>query len=390
MSLARNGRGGKRDRAAFEALTLGAMLTYDHSTGAGDDTVNYYRPHFTANCDSRRGHSGMDVFEKALDSARVNWLSYAPDGSDVWDNPIAKRLKTAAGRAREGDVPRGAPGARRTFATKKSMVARADGQTCLQTRDYCRNDDGFLTTSSKLVVVDLTNMGDLKLGDAQYEFVKDYATAACSATAKEVVEMKRTQSIARRLLAHDVARRRRAAAEVKIDGDFNGLREQLCVDVGFGQAERDKIGYHGPGLPDDNPRCALLGHEDCPEHLAVMEAYRASKKRSNRGVDGLKKIFRDKLGPEGIKRVLSARFPRLREVPHVLDALVEKVHFDHVFSAACDHPMNAFLDFGPSTATSPTSATWRASRTTTVAVMVPCGEWLKICLTAMVRAVKVA
>ncbi|KAH8063689.1 hypothetical protein JL722_2874 [Aureococcus anophagefferens] len=292
MSLARNGRGGKRDRAAFEALTLGAMLTYDHSTGAGDDTVNYYRPHFTANCDSRRGHSGMDVFEKALDSARVNWLSYAPDGSDC-------------------------------------------------------------------------------------EFVKDYATAACSATAKEVVEMKRTQSIARRLLAHDVARRRRAAAEVKIDGDFNGLREQLCVDVGFGQAERDKIGYHGPGLPDDNPRCALLGHEDCPEHLAVMEAYRASKKRSNRGVDGLKKIFRDKLGPEGIKRVLSARFPRLREVPHVLGPR--------------DHPMNMFLDFGPLNCH---FADFRnmagKSDYYSRAVMVPCGEWLKICLTAMVRAVKVA
>ncbi|KAH8054401.1 hypothetical protein JL721_10525 [Aureococcus anophagefferens] len=306
MSLARNGRGGKRDRAAFEALTYGGMVTYDHSAGSGDDTVDYYRPHFTANCDFRRGHSGMDVFEKALDSARINWLSYAPDDSDVWENPIAKRLKTAAGRAREGDVPRGAPGARRTFATKKSMVARADGQTCLQTREYCRNDDGLLTTSSKSVVVNLTNMGDLELGDAQYEYVSDYATAAGSATTEEVVEMKRVQLIARRLLAQDVARGRGAAAAVKIDGDFNGLLEQLCVD-------------------------------DCPEHLAVMEAYRASKKRSNRGVDGLKKIFRDKLGPEGIKRVLSARFPRLRDVPHVLDALVEKVHFDHVFSAACGH-----------------------------------------------------
>jgi len=335
MSLARNGRDRKRDRATFEALTYGGMITYDHSVGAGDDTVDYYRPHFTANCDSNTGGGGMDVLEKALDGARIRWLSYAPDDSDVWDNPIAKRLKTAAGRAREGDVPRGAPGAERTFATNKAMVARAGGQTCLRTTEWVKNDDGVSTRSYKVVVVDLSNMGDLELGDAQYEFVADYATAACSATAKEVVEMKRTQSIARRLLAHDVARRRRAAAEVKIDGDFNGLREQLCVDVGFGQAERDKIGYHGPGLPDDNPRCALLGHEDCPEHLAVMEAYRASKKRSNRGVDGLKKIFREKLGSEGIKRVLSARFPRLRAVPHVLDALAEKVHFDHVFSAAC-------------------------------------------------------
>ena len=277
----------------------------------------------------------MDVLEKALDGARIRWLSYAPDDSDVWENPIAKRLKTAAGRAREGDVPRGAPGAQRAFATNKAMVARAGGETCLKTTEWVKNDDGVSTRSYKVVIVDLSNMGDLELGDAQYEFVKDYATAASSATTEEVVEMKRVQSIARRLLAHDVARRRRAAAEVKIDGDFNGLREQLCVDVGFGQAERDKIGYHGPGLPDDYPRCALLGHEDCPEHLAVMEAYRASKKRSNRGVDGLKKIFREKLGPEGIKRVLSARFPRLRAVPHVLDALVEKVHFDHVFSAAC-------------------------------------------------------
>ncbi|KAH8080362.1 hypothetical protein JL720_9055 [Aureococcus anophagefferens] len=377
MSLARNGRGGKRDRAAFEALTYGGMVTYDHSAGSGDDTVDYYRPHFTANCDFRRGHSGMDVFEKALDSARINWLSYAPDDSDVWENPIAKRLKTAAGRAREGDVPRGAPGARRTFATKKSMVARADGQTCLQTREYCRNDDGLLTTSSKSVVVNLTNMGDLELGDAQYEYVSDYATAAGSATTEEVVEMKRVQLIARRLLAQDVARGRGAAAAVKIDGDFNGLLEQLCVDVGFGQAERDKIGYHDPGLPDDYPRCALLGHEDCPEHLAVMDAYRASKKRSNRGVDGLKPSSATSSDP----RASSACSPRGSRGCAMC----------RTCSTPRDHPMNMFLDFGPLNCH---FADFRnmagKSDYYTRAVMVPCGEWLKICLTAMVRAVKVA
>ncbi|KAH8054336.1 hypothetical protein JL722_9073 [Aureococcus anophagefferens] len=119
-----------------------------------------------------------------------------------------------------------------------------------------------------------------------------------------------------------------------------------------------------------------------------MEAYRASKKRSNRGVDGLKKIFRDKLGPEGIKRVLSARFPRLRAVPHVLDALVEKVHFDHVFSAACDHPMNMFLDFGPLNCH---FADFRnmAGKSDYYTPSGSCGEWLNR-LTAMVRAVKVA
>ncbi|KAH8072257.1 hypothetical protein JL720_11299 [Aureococcus anophagefferens] len=227
MSAPKRGVVGKRDRAAFEALTYGGMVTYSHSAGAGEDTVDYYRPHFTANCDSRPGGRALDVLER-------RW-------------------------------------------------------TC--------------------------------------EFVKDYA--AGSATTEEVVEMKRVQSITRRLLAHDLARGRGAAAAAKIDGDFDGLLEQLCVDVSFGQAERDKIGYHGPGLPDDNPRCALLGHEDCPEHRAVMEAYRASKKRSNRGVDGLKKIFRDKLGPEGIKRVLSARFRGARRPPHehVLDFGPLNCHF---------------------------------------------------------------
>jgi len=171
MSAPKRGVVGKRDRAAFEALTYGGMVTYSHSAGAGEDTVDYYRPHFTANCDSRPGGRALDVLEKALDGARIRWLSYAPDDSDVWENPIAKRLKTAAGRAREGVVPPGAPGARRNFATGKAMVARADGQTCLQTREYCRNDDGLLTTSSKPVVVNLTNMGDLELGDAQYEYV---------------------------------------------------------------------------------------------------------------------------------------------------------------------------------------------------------------------------
>ena len=53
--------------------------------------------------------------------------------------------------------------------------------------------------------------------------------------------------------------------------------------------------------------------------------------------------------------------------------------------------MNMFLDFGPLNCH---FADFRnmagKSDYYTRAVMVPCGEWLKICLTAMVRAVKVA
>ena len=39
------------------------------------------------------------------------------------------------------------------------------------------------------------------------------------------------------------------------------------------------------------------------------------------------------------------RYPRLVPYPHIIEALAKRAHLDHVFSCACDHPMNLFLEF---------------------------------------------
>ena len=87
---------------------------------------------------------------------------------------------------------------------------------------------------------------------------------------------------------------------------------------------------------DKFPELALLGNPDCPAYERCRELIFASQRRGNRGeADAFKNKVRKHLGPELIMEVLRARFPDLAAFPHIIEAMADRIHFDHIFSSAC-------------------------------------------------------
>ena len=87
---------------------------------------------------------------------------------------------------------------------------------------------------------------------------------------------------------------------------------------------------------DKFPELALLGNPDCPAYERCQELVFASQRRGNRGdCDAFKNKVRTHLGRDLIIEVLHARFPDLEAFPDIIEAMADRVHFDHIFSSAC-------------------------------------------------------
>lgn len=123
---------------------------------------------------------------------------------------------------------------------------------------------------------------------------------------------------------------------------------------------------------------AYLANPDSPGCPAARRAFATSRSTSPRGVDGLKDHIKHAIGVNGLKDIINARMPRLREYPLIVAALVAEVQYDHIYSNACDAPENLFVDFqGPNGHFSDYRNMPGKAARYTAEVMMPAAAWFQ-------------
>ena len=338
------------------------------------------------------GSQGL-TYAKAKTYAVVAWLSHIAkdDKNDVWEDEDASELRGRAKDLRKGHEPREYHGFTQNYMTGRRLRARAD--------DRIADED---TRTFVAYVIDDAALDAVEASDGEDVFfaVRHAAHRAKafpdSVHATKVAEAQAKMNI---VIAEGVSRNK--AERARVMKNFDLIYDRM-FEVEFGvDAEilRACDVRHAREL-DTNPRACLLGSKKCRLRKKVREKLFGSRQRAMRQeADGQKADFRKIVGKSGAKKCFARRFPKLAAYPDVIQAMADRVNYDHIFSAAClalrgnrpffrlrrifqrsspslylragDHPMNMsrrrrrkYVDSTPSTRDYICSMAWGATRTT--------------------------
>ena len=321
---------GDFSRQAFEALVRDNSRLFKEVTNAKG--VVAYRPGGGGPFNGYKA-TADDAKERAL----ICFLLKAPETSDVWDHPDARGLadKLEKVRRRENPWPV-ATGFVAMFATNRFArpveggfnfceIRCVDGETITITKDFISTD------ALSAVRAQLSDDPDT------LESVTGFAAFAENASDGEVLDAKRARARAFNATLAAAAQMRNArGARLRLKA-FEEAREKFWRGVGVTDEIIESIdGVESYEDLDKFPELALLGNPDCPAYERCQELVFASQRRGNRGdCDAFKNKVRTHLGRDLIIEVLHARFPDLVAFPDIIEAMADRVHFDHIFSSAC-------------------------------------------------------
>ncbi len=317
-------------RAAFEALLRDNSRLFREVTNATG--VVAYRPGGTGPFNGYKA-TADDAKERAL----ICFLLKAPETSDVWAHPDARGLATKLAKVRGGENPwPGVEGFQAHFATNQVAVVVKDGVNLCE---ICREDGERLTITKEFISKGALSAVRAQLSDDPdtLESVEGFAAFAQNASDGEVLDAKRARARAFNATLAAAAQMRNArGARLRLKA-FEEAREKFWRGVGVTDEIIESIdGVESYEDLDKFPELALLGNPDCPAYERCRELIFASQRRGNRGeADAFKNKVRTHLGRDLIIEVLHARFPDLVAFPDIIEAMADRVHFDHIFSSAC-------------------------------------------------------
>ena len=316
--------------AAFEALVRDNRRLFKELTNAKG--VVAYRP---------GGEGPFNGYKATADDAKeralICFLLKAPETSDVWDHPDARGLADKLAKVQRGENPwPRVEGFTASFATNQWARPVEGGVKLCEIR--CE-DGERLTITKEFISTDALSAVRAQLSDDPdtLESVTGFAAFAQNASDGEVLDAKRARASAFNATLAAAAQMRNSRARRSRLAAYEDSRRQFWLDVGVTPEVISSI----PGIAhadqlDKFPELALLGNPKCPAYERCRELIFASQRRGNRGeADAFKDKVRKHLGPELIMKVLRARFPDLVAFPHIIEAMADRIHFDHIFSSAC-------------------------------------------------------
>jgi hypothetical protein len=306
-------------------------------------------------------------FADAVKAYHVNCLSRLHPDDPRWSDPLAQRLRAEVMERMTSYAPRSTAGFFRSDVTGGQLQPRADGRAVLERWTHSAG-----RSTCTYVDLDRTALRALKTAPKN---VRDYVAAFAFGAVAEgpAATAAAKKSHADGLIEANLAKV--AALRGQVDERELALLRQkkiaLAEAVGFTDDIRAAVGWEGDGLPDERPSAAHLGSPDCPGRARALRAFFNGRSLSPRGVlksasresrrrarvacphttpppsqvDKDKDRIRKALGPKYLRLIIEARYPRLVPYPNIIEALAKRAQLDHVFSCACDHPMNLFLEF---------------------------------------------
>ena len=321
---------GDFSRQAFEALVRDNSRLFKEVTNAKG--VVAYRP------GGKGPFSGYKATaDDAKERALICFLLKAPETSDVWDHPDALGLANKLEKVRRRENPWPVvEGFQAYFATNQWAVPVEGGFNFCEIR--CE-DGKQLTITREFISANALSAVRAQLSDDPdtLDSVEGFAAFAQDASDGEVLEAKRARARAFNATLAAAAQMRNSRARRSRLAAYEDSRRQFWLDVGVMPEVISSI----PGIThadqlDKFPELALLGNPKCPAYERCRELIFASQRRGNRGeADAFKNKVRTHLGRDLIIEVLHARFPDLVAFPDIIEAMADRVHFDHIFSSAC-------------------------------------------------------
>ena len=317
-------------RAAFEALLADDNRLFAKRENAKG--VVAYQP---------RLHGPFRGYKVTADDAKectlIAFLLKAPETSDVWDHPDACGLADELAKVRRGENPwTVAKGFLACFATNQATVPVEGGFKIYE--HGCVNGER-LTITKDFISKDALSAVRAQFTDdpSTLESVEGFAAFAENASDGDVLDAKLARALIHtRTLAARAQMQNARGARLRLKA-FEEAREKFWRGVGVTDEIIESIdGVESYEDLDKFPELALLGNPDCPAYERCRELIFASQRRGNRGdCDAFKNKVRTHLGRDLIIEVLHARFPDLVAFPDIIEAMADRVHFDHIFSSAC-------------------------------------------------------
>ena len=288
-----------------------------------------------------RGDGPFSGYKTTADDAKectlVRFLLKAPETSDAWDHPDACGLADELAKVRRGENPwTVAKGFLACFATNQATVPVEGGFKIYEWG--CVNGERLFITKD-FISKDALSAVRAQFADdpSTLESVTGFAAFAEDASDGEVLDAKLARALIHtRTLAARAQMQNARGARLRLKA-FEEAREKFWRGVGVtDEIIRSIDGVESFEDLDKFPELALLGNPDCPAYERCQELVFASQRRGNRGdCDAFKNKVRTHLGRDLIIEVLHARFPDLEAFPDIIEAMADRVHFDHIFSSAC-------------------------------------------------------
>ena len=317
-------------RNDFEALLRDDDRLFKEVTNAKG--VVAYRPKLYGPCDGYK-----TTADDAKECTLVRFLLKAPEASDVWNHPDARGVADKLAKVRLGENPWPvARGFMACFATNQWARPVEGGVKMCEIR--CE-DGEQITITKEFISKNALSAVRAQLSDDPdtLDSVTGFAAFAQNASDGEVLDAKRARARAFNETLKAAAQMRNArGARLRLKA-FEEAREKFWRGVGVTDEIIESIdGVESYEDLDKFPELALLGNPDCPAYERCRELIFASQRRGNRGeADAFKNKVRTHLGRDLIIEVLHARFPDLVAFPDIIEAMADRVHFDHIFSSAC-------------------------------------------------------
>ena len=315
---------------AFEALLRDNSRLFREVTNATG--VVAYRPLGSGPCNGNKATA-----DDAKECTLVRFLLKASDASDVWNHPDARGLADELAKVRRGENPWPVvEGFKANFATNQAARPVKGGFNFCEWR--CANGK-TITISRDFISKDALSAVQAQYADdpSTLESVEGFAAFAEDASDGDVLDAKLARALIHtRTLAARAQLQNARGARLRLKA-FEEAREKFWRGVGVtDEIIRSIDGVESFEDLDKFPELALLGNPDCPAYERCQELVFASQRRGNRGdCDAFKNKVRDHLGRDLIIEVLHARFPDLVAFPDIIEAMADRVHFDHIFSSAC-------------------------------------------------------
>lgn len=274
------------------------------------------------------GSSGQ-TYAKAKTYAVVAWLSHIAedDENDVWQDEDASELRQRAKDLRKGHEPTVYHGFQRNYMTGRRLEARVGDRTVdVDTRTGV----AYFVDDSELDAVDESHDEDVFLA-VRHEANRARAFPN-SVHATKVAEAQAKMNI---VIAEGVSRNK--AERARVMKNFDLIYDRMFEEeFGVGEEILRACGVQHARELDTNPRACLLGSKKCRLREKVREKLFGSRQRAMRQeADGQKADFRKIVGKSGAYKCFARRFPKLAGYPDVIQAMADRVNYDHIFSAAC-------------------------------------------------------
>ena len=322
-----HGRDYTRDLAAYLRLVDPRnecyLVAYDHKQDEREAWGGLQK-----NWIGSAGSSGL-TYAKAKTYAVVAWLSHIAndDKSDVWEDEDALELRKRAKDLRKGHEPMEYHGFSQNYMAGYALQARAGNRIA----------DVDVRTG-RAYIVDDGALDDVEESEGEDVFfaVRHEANRAKafpnSVHATKVAEAQAKMNI---VIAEGVSRNK--AERARVMKNFDLIYDRMFeVEFGVDEEILRACGVRHARELDTNPRACLLGSKKCKLRKKVRKKLFGSRQRAMRQqADGQKADFRKIVGKAGAKKCFARRFPKLAGYPDVIQAMADRVNYDHIFSAAC-------------------------------------------------------